>query len=790
MSRAVFALAAEAELSLDDIQSLISAALRAQFGVDEGGCSKFYPVETFPDYVVAQGPKGTLYRIPYTLSGENVTFGDAQEVETAYVPVAEACEFIATEADATAADDSTYPIVIIKPGWAHGSLAGKSVPHYYTPEFCQMVAEAAQGIPFGRKHPDQNGPDPTGATDPMRIAGSVSDGTFDNNVAKGKVKLFAAESDLRSRLSQARKDGNLGMFGVSMLASVGGAPGKIEGKDAFVVSQLGKLYSVDLCARAGAGGQFLAAASFMGSDIAAAQRAAVKPNTAAISPGRKADDGTRRLGVSMNPRLKQLLDQLNAKNAGVAAPFWSRAVVASEAEQTALEGEVLVALAAAPAADTALAAEAAKAVKELRTLQSRQRVENKLTESKLSEPAKKLVRSHFEAVLVAESDVQDAAIDTQIASVREAFAAVETIGRPRAGLVTLDSRDKLQLAMEAMLGVPNDKGVPKFRGIKDAYIQITGDHGLDRLGSGFTGYRLASEAVTTASFPNILLDAMHKALAKDYAENDLGGLQNTFYATSLDDYRTRNIVRDGYFGELPIVSEGGAYTEIGYPSDEKAYYTPQKRGNVLTITEETIRNDDLGAIARWPGKLGRAARNGLRSFIVNFFANNPTYLPDGLTIFHANHNNLGSSALSTAALDAAQLALRLQQEPGSDEPLGLTLSWVAVPPQLESLAKQINQTNTAGSNAWFQRFGANNERIFVVEKFTDDNDWYYGAPVADTPFMEIGFLDGKQEPEIFLANLPTQGTMFTTDEIQYKVKFVYGGTVIDYRGVGKNVVAG
>jgi hypothetical protein len=138
-------------------------------------------------------------------------------------------------------------------------------------------------------------------------------------------------------------------------------------------------------------------------------------------------------------------------------------------------------------------------------------------------------------------------------------------------------------------------------------------------------------------------------------------------------------------------------------------------------------------------------------------------------------------------LIADEVALLTQTEKDSGEPLGLSLDWLMVPPALAATARQINQTNTAGSNAFFQRFGANNERIIVNEKLTDTNDYYYGTTQA--PFLEIGFLDGIQEPQLFLANLATQGTQFTNDQLQYKVKFVFNGVITDFRGVGKHVVA-
>jgi hypothetical protein len=59
---------------------------------------------------------------------------------------------------------------------------------------------------------------------------------------------------------------------------------------------------------------------------------------------------------------------------------------------------------------------------------------------------------------------------------------------------------------------------------------------------------------------------------------------------------------------------------------------------------------------------------------------------------------------------------------------------------------------------------------------------------SNAPFLEVGYLDGYTEPQILLANMPTQGTQFTNDQIQYKAKFVFGGDIIDFRGVQKHVV--
>ena len=797
-------LSSEADLSLDEQQARLNGALRDQFGLGADGYPRFYLFEAFNDYIVARGPDNKLYRISYTSDGDDIDLGSAQEVTTAYVPVAESCEFEAVaEADAAASTAGKYKITVIKPGWGNGSLSGQSVPHYYPPSFVGLVAEAVNGKPFGRKHPDQRGPDPTGATQPERIAGWLDGGSMESGRATAYVNLFSAEADLRSRLDEARTAGKLNLFGVSMLASVGYKPGVIEGKQCLVAESLGNLYSVDMCARAGAGGEFLTAASFASSDISAAQLRAVNPQSTVIAPiarnGNRGGAASATEGASMKKSILQLLEALRQKNAARCAELSLKFANTAEADYPAFQTDVITALAEpAPAAatTTTITAEAAQGIlAEAQRLQTRNRIAAKLAESKLPEPARKLANTHLEAALTAEANLTDAVIDAEIAQVRDAFAAFNNVGRVHpASSVTLDSADKLALAMEAAVGVKESmsKGVPAFRGLKEAYMQITGDWNLDKLraGGGFTGNVLTSEAVLTGDFPNILLNSMTKRLLQDWAELALDGLSNLYTKASISDYKLQDRVREGYFAELAQVSEGAAYQEISYPTDELVSYQVGKYGNLLSISEETIRNDDLGAIARFPGRLARAGRWTLKNYITNFFVSNPNYTADSVAWFNAGHNNLGSAALSQDALIAAEVSLLTQTEKNSGEPLGLSLDWLMVPPALAATARQINQTNTAGSNAFFQRFGVNNERIYVNEKLTDVTDWYYGTNQNNAPFLELGFLDGIENPQIFLANQPTIGTQFTMDELQYKVKMVFAGAIIDYRGVGKNVVAG
>jgi hypothetical protein len=179
-----------------------------------------------------------------------------------------------------------------------------------------------------------------------------------------------------------------------------------------------------------------------------------------------------------------------------------------------------------------------------------------------------------------------------------------------------------------------------------------------------------------------------------------------------------------------------------------------------------------------------AAKRTLSHFVLDFLRTNPV-IYDGQALFHAAHGNLGSAALSAAGLVDARSAIKGRTELGSNDRLGLDLRYLFVPLELEETAENL-----------FVR-GTNNDRTFVqsmkvdvvpVWYWTDANDWCAGADPEDAPAIEVGFLDGIEEPELFIQDRPTAGSLFSSDQITFKIRHIYGGAVTDYRPVYKSVV--
>ena len=121
-----------------------------------------------------------------------------------------------------------------------------------------------------------------------------------------------------------------------------------------------------------------------------------------------------------------------------------------------------------------------------------------------------------------------------------------------------------------------------------------------------------------------------------------------------------------------------------------------------------------------------------------------------------------------------------------EEQLGIAPRLLLVPAQLEEAAYDMFRRDTNNDETFTQ---SQKPKILVPWYWTDANDWVAMADKNDIPSIEVGFLDGQEEPEMFVQDNPTVGSLFTNDTITYKIRHIYGGVVKDFRGAVKSVVA-
>lgn len=332
--------------------------------------------------------------------------------------------------------------------------------------------------------------------------------------------------------------------------------------------------------------------------------------------------------------------------------------------------------------------------------------------------------------------------------------------------------------------------VPAFDGLRDAYVRYTGDADLR-----YVGKSRVTQLVNMSTFENALANTLTHLLMKDYA-TDYRWRDVVTEITSPQNFKIQERVRAGYVADLAEVAEDGLYEEVPAFTDERVSYTVTQVGRTLTITRKVILADDIQAIKRLVDQLGRAAWRTLAKRVWVKLVSNDTYDVDGLPIFHADHGNLGADALSASSLTAAREAIFAQTEPGSSERLGLSGPWMlAVPIELEATALPINSCKvdpgtfsvTFQGNPWYHRFGPEGERIFANPLFSDANNWYLFDISGNVGIIEVGFLMGRQNPEIFVEQEQT-GQSLSQDRLVYKMRHEYEAEIVDYRGSYKAVV--
>ncbi len=285
-------------------------------------------------------------------------------------------------------------------------------------------------------------------------------------------------------------------------------------------------------------------------------------------------------------------------------------------------------------------------------------LERRLHESILPSAVTEQIKGRFAGRVFEESelDAEMTAALTMMASLtRDGIVRGHNYEKPSIG-EQITEAEKVQAAFDAMFGLDIDTSklgnVRAFSSIRDAYARVTGDTsvvvfsdrstlGTIRVSESAPLARITEADTTTASFSYLLGTSMNKRLLKDYQAWP-AEWQKFVTLVPIRDFKQQSRVRLGAFGSLAIVPEDTAYTAVTL-TDSAATYVPQKRGNLVTVSRETILNDDLQAIKQIPTKLAVAAAYTLAEFVYGFLSTNPN-IYDGNALFTsgAPHSNMGS----------------------------------------------------------------------------------------------------------------------------------------------------
>lgn len=396
--------------------------------------------------------------------------------------------------------------------------------------------------------------------------------------------------------------------------------------------------------------------------------------------------------------------------------------------------------------------------------------------------------------------VTEADVDARIASLKATAGVLERAGLTPTVSVTItrEAVDKKRDALDAFFGGDYLKGYSSFRA---AWADVTGYRGnaldladvnrrilRESFGLGYNSVDRTTESLTSSSWDVILGDSVTRRMVAAYAHPSLQNWRQIVSSiVPVADFRTQRIDRLGGYGTLPAVNQGQPYQPLTSPGDEEVTYAVTKRGGTEDLTMEMIANDDVRAIGNIPTRLGLAAARTLHNFVWDFLSTNPT-IYDSVALFHSSHTNTTAVALSQTNLSTLRQKMRDQTAYGdTSDILSLVPRYLIVPNELEELAYQLctsavaipatpaGPTDTPNLHQGMSHI--------VVDYFTDANDWYVSCDPSMCPTIEIGFYNGQQQPELFTQSDQTVGSMFNADKLTYKIRHIYSGAVLEYRGL-------
>lgn len=330
---------------------------------------------------------------------------------------------------------------------------------------------------------------------------------------------------------------------------------------------------------------------------------------------------------------------------------------------------------------------------------------------------------------------------------------------------------------------------------------------------GRRGMHVLREAMTTSDFPILFGDVMDRQVLASYREAPYNW-NRIAKRTRVRDFR--EVKRFGIYGAdqvLPaIVGEKGEYPYEKINEEAPYSFSVAKYGRKLKFAWEAMINDDQQMLQDGPERLGRAARRSEEKFVTQMYvdANGPH-----ASFYSVGNKNIltGNPALSLAALQTALEKLSTMTDQ-MGEPIVIDMVELRIPPALEVTALnilnalQIELTEKGGtanrklvSTNWMKtRFNVSIDYYIPIVASTANGStsWFlFANPDNGRPAIEMGFLSGHEEPEIFMkapnsmrvggGGVDVMNGDFDNDAIEYKLRHVFGGTREDPKmTVGSN----
>jgi HK97 family phage prohead protease len=295
------------------------------------------------------------------------------------------------------------------------------------------------------------------------------------------------------------------------------------------------------------------------------------------------------------------------------------------------------------------------------------------------------------------------------------------------------------------------------------------------------GLDTRSGPLSSSDFPFLLANSIGKRLRATYDKGERTFL-DFVSMRDLPDFKTVDSIAMGELEAVEVVKEGEEYPTLSFGEDREQWKL-DKRGGIISITWELLVNDDLSGMNRRAELLANSALRAENAFAWGLITGNQV-MADSIACFHSSHSNLGTpGVLSATTLGELRGLLRSQTGLTTAVKLRLRPFRLLLASSLVDSWEQLISPNYTPTGSATVTPGWIRNLEVIDEPLLDDispKAFYLVVDPSVFTWFEFGHLVGEGGPVLERQ----QG--FEIDGFDMKVRDVFGGRIVDYRGGVKN----
>ncbi len=296
---------------------------------------------------------------------------------------------------------------------------------------------------------------------------------------------------------------------------------------------------------------------------------------------------------------------------------------------------------------------------------------------------------------------------------------------------------------------------------------------------------------STDDFPAIMLNVANKSMQRGFALAS-STWQQWAGTMSVNDFRDHNIIALSEFSNLETKPEGGEY-RYGTLRDKYEKVNVNTLAKGFSLTREALINDTMGMLSEAPSLMGESAARSIDDLAYATLTSNPVLNEDGKTVFHADHNNIGSAGVPTNGLIAELMQLmrmqkgllsnsnaKLKKKGGSY--LNIRPVYIICPVALEMTIKTILAAEFATDDRSNPNLIRNALKVVSDPRLDGVSTTAYYV-LGEKETVKLAFLNGNKTPMLASKN------GWDVDGIDYHVRLDVGAAWTDFRAATYNAGA-